>query len=1030
MATSYSDYKSGRGNSRANRRNTGKRNTSASFPSSKKPKKTTFGTGNFLDTTLNVLDAPDAVFRASLQGLGEAITGEDLYKEGDFSRIMRGQSGGSWGESLKRIGMDTGAAASGLALDILTSPTTWLTLGASAITKTGKAAKAIRGVGKTQALANLSSGSKAASLAADALKQSKTAIKQAEKIKSLNKVVKYGQRYDLAVGSTMLAKGIGEVLTGDSSEERLKGFLMGGLGMLGVTSTLNDKKTINTLMDFASDPKTFTEKAADYFVTGGISNSLERAVGEKTFKVQVFNDSINDVYSYAPNGVEKVANKVRTDKAFDRALFDFADSGKIDPQFKNYLTPELKSKIDTSRTFSAAELQKRGKATIDDYVSSKLLVEKEGQWVPASAEDLLSIGGDKKSVKSVFDDLRGESVGKKRKFKTADERDIRFEELFRKGEIPHRFRTERSFEKSFTKDMGTTQRMIEKSALSEGLVSRASNKATDSLKGAEDVVRVYDPKEYKSLTDSFRRQKDKAINSLKKLPTNVKKEINSLSNFYTQNVDNLLGDVNLSRGELSDKLGELSDTYTQNLKTLTRNVPGATDKIQSIKDTFNKQVESLVSNINKRASKLHDLGYEFGAQSDIARTGGGLNALAYKPRIATSLKNINTNLEANSVSANIDSFIKNLKLLKVQGDFFQYGQVGRRALSLGRKRFMKYLSLQDPRKQKQLFKEAQESGLIFGRFGDFDVQTFSDNAKDLDKMNTVDAMFVKSMNAIDDNRLLKPLNKIMKWMQKNEHVAFNVLTPNAKMQGFHDLRNKFMKAGASKTEAGAQAGRIINNMFAGQNWEQIMARHPSLSKESIRMLRMLTFAPDYLTSNLNKIVGVGSKSLAGKVNRDELMAATFLGFMMTEALNYASTGHSTFDNVEGNEMSVQIPGLKDEKGNVMGVNIMGNWAEPIKFMDNPFKFTLGKTGIGANALVAAKSDFGIDPKDFLPIPFASQPIAEVALSPLTEGDQSQVPESLSTALGQSAIEMTGSMASFRSGKDRPTSLLSNLKDLK
>ena len=247
---------------------------------------------------------------------------------------------------------------------------------------------------------------------------------------------------------------------------------------------------------------------------------------------------------------------------------------------------------------------------------------------------------------------------------------------------------------------------------------------------------------------------------------------------------------------------------------------------------------------------------------------------------------------------------------------------------------------------------------------------------------------------------------------------------------FRFLSQKFLKKGASPENALAQAVQVTNDMYAGQNWEVLMARHPSLGREGIRLLRILTFAPDYLTSNINKILRLPEKSLAGAIYRKEAMAGIFLGFIMTQGLNYALNGHSTAQNKDGNEMAIQVPWIKDEKGSPLAVNLLGNWGEPLKVLDNPVKFASGKKGTLIKAIVDISSGYGLKPADYLPIPFALQPLGEYAKGKLTEGKQAQVPSTGLQAGVQSLIDVGGGTTTYRQGKKNTGSLIQSAANLR
>lgn len=1000
----------------------------------------------FLDKTLNVLDTPDALFRAGLQYLGEEITGKDYYKEGDFRRILKGKGGGSWTDSFDRMGGKY-SLGKGLALDVLTSPTTWLTLGIGSLTKAGKGVKVGKKAVKLKQLANKAKGKKALDLAEEATRTFQKSVEIGKGINKsqLDKVAKGVIAYDKIYGGAILAKGITEFVKGDSASDRLKGLLFAGLGAMGTASAFKAPKTMKKLVEYSKLPtKQFEQKALDLLVTGEVTNIAEKAANRTKITKETTNFITNKVFDFKPNKKAMTAGRLASkDKEFSRAVMHFFDDDIIDPRYAEYLTPEFKVKIRNARNLEKDYLKRHGDAVIDDHISVRLLASEDGGKTyrladPTEPLQLKKYKSTNEIYTAIKNNIKGKPVGK-RDFDTIVKRDEYFKKLFDEGKTDVLFKTNDDFFKVFNDDMVRTKNLLANEARANHIVNNSSKALTKNLTGVDDTVQVYNPEKYVGLGSKMRKESNKIIKDLIKTTKKLKKaskktlekDVDEISKGYERSMDDIINNSDIPIENIESSIKELNETYASRLvnrlsesKLLTK---AKNKSIINIKKQVNKTLEEIHAPIVDRVRKLSKLGYELPDQQ-LMMSGKGFKSLAYKPAIKQSLKNITSPFNEGGVYnlvGEVDTAIRNLKLVKVIGDFFQYGQVFRRALSHGRLRFAGYIDFRNPAKTT---KNLEEMFQVAGRFEDQAVQTFLDGLRDSRNMNKVETFMRGIEGTIQDKKVLRPLNAMIEAMKKNEHIAFNTLTVNAKVKSVQDITDQLIKKGVSKEQAKHSALNITNDMFSGQNWEAIMARNPGLTKDGVRMLRIFTFAPDYLYSNLRKTFKLTERNAVGKIYRDELFTGLFFGYMLTQGLNYSLNGHGTWDNLDGNEMRVQVPSVTDEKGNPLAVNVMGNWGEPLRFMDNPTKYTSGKTSSLINLITGTKSGYGVDIKDYAPVPLAAQPLMEYAAAKLTDKKQSQAPSSLGGALIQAGIEETGAMGTFASGKSSKFSSLRQIAE--
>lgn len=165
-------------------------------------------------------------------------------------------------------------------------------------------------------------------------------------------------------------------------------------------------------------------------------------------------------------------------------------------------------------------------------------------------------------------------------------------------------------------------------------------------------------------------------------------------------------------------------------------------------------------------------------------------------------------------------------------------------------------------------------------------------------------------------RKVHDLNNKVLWEQTHEGY---------KIFSFYDLvQNTYRRAerqgveltGVQRKAIKEKMAHFVNDAFGGQEWESKFWLRP----KHLQMSRRLLLAPDWTLSNIN-IAGRLIKDIHDPVLRRATMiywrnmAMSVFGTIQT--LNYASTGHFTWDNEVGHKLDFDITGLMKHLGPVM-----------------------------------------------------------------------------------------------------------------
>jgi len=982
-----------------------------------------------IDKSLTVLNVPGSLAASALQYGLEEITGKDFYKDGDLSDILKLKKTSSFSESFQRAGLKSNGVTSvlGFAADVVTDPLTWLSGGLGAFTRTGKAVKAAKAFSQASRAAETAVGAEKVALLTKAaklesrLKSTAQAIQKTQ-TSSLGKNFRKGvQGINKATAYAIGAKGVAEFIEGDTTQDKLKGLLFAGLGTLGVRGLNADNKLIDKVIKESKDSKTFAKNISDLLISKtSATNAIEDIIGagkSENFKVALMKRNVLHGNDFLLNADTNAAIK------------NWAVNGhKLDPKIASILPETFKKDVKDAMAYSKKVQEAAGKSALDDYLVPG--IETLDGKVP-TVEQLRALDANPSLKRALANPTKIDSKIM-RKYATDDLRDVALEK--------YGLRTTRNFVDSFNKTMEITERQAGKIAQRDRLKDLAKQKK-------EGLYEVFDPSNLKKARDTI-------VEDYKAKQVNVLQEAIKTKNILKKVADEEISRIKNFKAEdfvPESRLGSTLEDIAQENKMFLNNLDNAFKasvsnvnkeaslNLNKLKEAAHKKVFKLNEDIAKRADEARALGYhrigsDYGKDSGVLNAIPGLHGVAIKDDLLQSLRNITEVTTNKGIVENLDSFIKNAKLFKVTGDFFTYWQTARAALSTAvsnPKDFLKIFNFKNMKEASDRMVKWSRYNLQIGRTEDIDSVAFkSSNKAVADRgLNQVDTWFANlgekftnSNNPLVD----KGLKPIVNLLEKNERFSFNVLMPHFKMNAAETLERKLIKAGMSVDEAGFKSADMVNVMFGGQNWDSLMAKYPKLNKKFLQYARLAVFAPDYLTGTLRKASGVFKPGIMGEAYRKELIASTFLLTAMTEMMNYAMTGHSTLENNPGNELSVEIPQLKDAKGNNYAVSLGGNWAEPLKFFAHPLKFIRGKV---SGPLKVTVDTVGYDPynKDGIgkgigtalsqsvPIPFAYQAITKYLIDNKLGGVTSTgTPDKFTVAFAQSLLDMAGVVGSTRS----------------
>jgi len=570
------------------------------------------------------------------------------------------------------------------------------------------------------------------------------------------------------------------------------------------------------------------------------------------------------------------------------------------------------------------------------------------------------------------------------------------------------------------------------------IVAKADNDLSTIIKDVDMMENIADPmallkEKVQALADEFIESGELSKEVLRKLApkSNSKKDIKKSIDEYRK-----------VAYELRNKRLKGVDEWVKERKT---NIRGEVMKpyYDELKEIETKRAK-IIDEGRVKGEKWVDV-----SMSNMLAKVPGTSGMMIRSDIEDSLMNILEKRKNNDAIANIQDGWNTVKALSTVGDFFQFWQATRQSYALGSaiknplyglklakntaKTFWSQVfiptlknRLPGDRVPKEFMKRTEEvigDGLQLG--GSIELNTVKGSQDLLDKL--ADKEFSTTKNAInragkyieEDAKNLPQavVQKIVKpfknYVDDLEDRTWNIFMPSIKMNMYDELKTHLSKQGVEN--AGKKSAEYINNAFQGQNWELMMARNPGLSKRVMGYMRLAMFAPDYVVSNLKLTDSALKMDEIGTLAKKQLAYSWATGAMVTELINYRINGHTTAENLPKNSFRVQIPGIKDEQGNPLGVSIMGNWNESFRIASNPAEFLAGKKGAVLGAILKADR-FGTEQalKDLMPIPMFAKPIVGMAID--KDSEEVGVAEDIGDASLQSLIEFLGAQAYYSSEK--------------
>lgn len=205
--------------------------------------------------------------------------------------------------------------------------------------------------------------------------------------------------------------------------------------------------------------------------------------------------------------------------------------------------------------------------------------------------------------------------------------------------------------------------------------------------------------------------------------------------------------------------------------------------------------------------------------------------------------------------------------------------------------------------------EFRENELDFVRHGGMTsmVENNLDTAMKLNKNETRVGQLINELNN-------KPVFKqIGKAIEANNSALFAKLQRFVKVQAYDTRVNAWfadhVNATASEiNRAKSSIAREINGVYGGMNWK--MLRVP---KGLINTMKTVMLAPDWTFSNIDlarQAFNPTNHTAGARAARAFWIRNIIIGAITTEGLNYAFTGHGTWENAKGHELDVEtMPGV-------------------------------------------------------------------------------------------------------------------------
>jgi hypothetical protein len=227
-------------------------------------------------------------------------------------------------------------------------------------------------------------------------------------------------------------------------------------------------------------------------------------------------------------------------------------------------------------------------------------------------------------------------------------------------------------------------------------------------------------------------------------------------------------------------------------------------------------------------------------------------------------------------------------------------------------------------------------------------------------------------------------------------------------------------------EIETMTAEIINDTFQGINWERLMSSDSAfgrnLSRQTMRVLRIMLFGSDRFLSVTNRVVKVFTDRDSRWIYLKLLLRSMFYAFFVTNVLQLVFTSRFTWDNKRGNWLDLELPFLKDLKGNPLAINLLGTssqWArfvlQPTSYIDNKGSPVMKMYDIirGKNSQWNSQSLVGSVFEVLSPVPFGIRNILSVNSKKPKTGDTE-----IRIKLARGVLEFLGMPTTYRSRNRR------------
>ncbi|MFA5234516.1 MAG: hypothetical protein WC390_08970 [Sulfurimonas sp.] len=691
--------------------------------------------------------------------------------------------------------------------------------------------------------------------------------------------------------------------------------------------------------------------------------------------------------------------------------------------FKKFLTQEQKSRglLDTEindeeylRTFI---VQENGEPATPAQLN-KLLENSS----PSIQERLIGInnpaGGGGLSFKNKFNQTR--------KFENADLRDEYLKQFGLKTD------------RNYINVMRRTVNQVTKTTSNYDFMMSLRKQAKEGMKG---VKEIYDPKVFKDFKDNLHDEyiaiRDKILANAReakmiteaeyldgkrdsRIILDVLKHNTKINEEIPTGLKQLLLDdikieyVAVREGLFADFKGQ-KETFNYNARQM----------IDEARDDVRKKIFAEVDRISERYANA--LTEEYRRPKDM-RIAQQMTGLMFDKNSAASMDKVFEILKPSS----IEDTVRAMKLMLATGDLFQLPEIVRQRFGVNG---MKGLAGVYKYTENEFYTkgiDAVKSSLILGKPADMDIELIKKMGQTIEQGDVSTAMKIFN-KAGEIGSKIPVFNKVEEGVTKIfgalEDLQWKVALPHTKLAMWDKTWQKIAKNNPNMTteESKTIASQFVNDTFQGLNWQRIMTEDSVegklINKSVERMSRILLFGSDRFLSLVNRHTkGFGSN---GAEYRKFWIRSAIAGLVITEVLNYAFNGKSTLENKKGNEFSVEIPMLKDEKGNPMAVNVIGTWQEPLRALDKPGSYLLNKQGTLTRMLGFGQPEYA-KPKTLMefmwnnvPMPFTLQNL----LKQLNKSPKKKTGEvDLNTALTMSALEFAGFPTTFRTGTNKQARL--------